>query len=128
MGVSLRVLVVDDDEADRVLLRRALVRSDLGAIIEEVASIGAALARIASEPPLDCVIVDLHLPDGSPEDIVRIPARSFAVLVVTGLDRESLSSLAVITEAEACFSKDEINGPTVAGHVRAAVALRRESA
>ena len=128
MSRSLRVLVVDDDEADRFLLRRALARSDLGAVIEDVGSIGAALARIAEEPGFDCVLVDLHLPDGSPEDIVRLPERPFAVVVVTGLDRESFSSLTVIAEAEACFYKDEIDSRTVADHVRAAIARRRESA
>jgi DNA-binding NarL/FixJ family response regulator len=59
----MNVLIVDNSQAVRTSLR-ALLRSitDIGTV-REAATLGAALERIRSEPPV-VLILDLHLSDG----------------------------------------------------------------
>ena len=63
---NLRLLIVDDMELIRGVIRRLLKRKPLD--IEEAGSIAEALASVEACPP-DLVFVDQHLPDGSGRDL-----------------------------------------------------------
>lgn len=65
-GQRLKILLVDDDQTDRELMRRAL--SGLYAI-EESPSLSNAIEK-AKSAHYDCVLLDLYLPDSSPVDTV----------------------------------------------------------
>ena len=121
----LRVLLVDDDVADRTLLRRAIERSGLGATLEEVGTVSAALARVADGPMLDCVVTDLHLPDGGPAPLLNDPARRFAVIVVTGLDAAAVAQSPRPDGADDYLSKDDASAVVLGARMRAAMALRQ---
>ena len=82
--MSARVLVCDDEAGLRemlgVLLRRA------GYQVELVEGVTAANARLAKEDPLDLVICDLAMPDGSGMDVLSAAKRrddSLQVIMVT---------------------------------------------
>lgn len=70
---GLRILLVEDEPANRALVRSILARSPRpelrGSVLHEAASIAEAAAVIASQP-LDIVLVDVRLPDGSGLDLV----------------------------------------------------------
>ncbi|WP_432982048.1 response regulator [Dactylosporangium sp. CA-233914] len=63
-----RVLLVEDEELNRVLVRAILARSEQPAVravqLVEAGSIGEARAALAAEP-VDLVLLDVNLPDGN---------------------------------------------------------------
>ena len=89
-----RVLVVEDDGSYRWVIRR-LLESAFGAevAVEEAPSGEQALERIASQPMLDLVLLDLSLPDMSGFDVLRRlraedRTRRVPVIVVTSSQEE----------------------------------------
>ena len=84
---SARILVIDDDDYVRRLLRRLL--SPVGYTVEEAATADDGLARVRTDPP-DLVLLDLHLPDRSGHDVLEAiradPAtRLLPVVMLTGM-------------------------------------------
>ena len=79
------LLLVEDHQATRDVLRRILALC--GWEILEAATIAEGLARL--DPPPDCIVLDLDLPDGPGEVLLRkvrverIPTR---VVVSSGTD------------------------------------------
>lgn len=59
---AIRVLMVDDDEVDRELIRRALGGLERPIEVEEAASFNEARAKLAATT-FDCVLLDHHLGD-----------------------------------------------------------------
>ena len=68
-GQQHRLLLVEDHEATRHILRRILALTLTGWNVAEAATVEEGLAQL--DPPPDCVLLDLELPDGPGEDILR---------------------------------------------------------
>jgi diguanylate cyclase (GGDEF)-like protein len=101
-----RVLVVDDDERLRILLRTTLEVIDIE--IDEADSVPSARARIAACRP-DVVVLDLALPGVSGltlcEELKRDPrTRDIGIVVLTGSD-EGTSPAARTAGADAYLRK-----------------------
>jgi DNA-binding response OmpR family regulator len=78
------VLLVDDHQASRELLRRILALS--GWQVLEAATVAEGLDQL--DPPPDCIVLDLELPDGAGETIlrkVRMEGLPIRVVVSTGM-------------------------------------------
>jgi CheY-like chemotaxis protein len=60
--MSVRILLIDDDEVDRMAIRRALRQTDPDTDIQEAAD-GASGVRMAREGVFDCMLLDYRLPD-----------------------------------------------------------------
>lgn len=83
------MLVVDDDDTVRRVVVLGLRR--LGYAVEGVGSAAEATARIASGPPYDLIVTDVHLRDGFGTEAVAAAATGSAgpsVLVITGSSDE----------------------------------------
>jgi CheY-like chemotaxis protein len=81
-----RILIVDDDGAQRRALKIAFDRLDWQ--VREAATVGEALAAVAADPEPCCLILDLMLPDGRGETIlehVRAAGWDTRVVVLTGI-------------------------------------------
>ena len=69
---ELRILAVDDDPVNRILIRAILVRATdpviQGAVLSEAATLAEARRLLESEP-VDLLLLDIHLPDGLGLDI-----------------------------------------------------------
>ncbi|MDD7965683.1 PP2C family protein-serine/threonine phosphatase [Actinomycetospora lemnae] len=132
-SAPLRVLLVEDDDADALLVTEHFADADLAVDLERAASLADAEAVLAgadggdgaSGP--DCVLLDLALPDAHGfEGLRRVLATDGpAVLVLTGRRDEQLGADAVGVGAQDYLVKDAVDGPTLARAVRYAVERRR---
>ncbi len=69
-GERLSILVVDDDEVDRMAVRRALRASGTQADVSEAEDVDSALAALRGAA-FDCVLLDFQLPGGDGRRVLR---------------------------------------------------------
>jgi two-component system, OmpR family, KDP operon response regulator KdpE len=86
--MTLRVLVIEDDQAIRSMLQSTLTVE--GFEVRTAVSVGEARALLRHAPP-DLVLLDLGLPDGDGSELVREARqqRGIPVLVVSARHQES---------------------------------------
>ncbi|MCA9647779.1 MAG: response regulator [Polyangiaceae bacterium] len=90
---SLRVLVIDDDEVDRLSIRRALTRGERDYDLVEAETAEQALER-AADPTIDCILLDNRLPDGDALEVLgRLKQAGVdrPIVVLTGQGHEELA-------------------------------------
>ena len=121
---GLKLLVVDDAPPDRALLAALVARSgELDATVCAVGSLAEARAAIAADPP-DCVLLDLHLPDGDGRQLVDevvglLPGG--VVIVLTGYDDSDLAGEALAAGAEDHLRKRDLTPEVLGRAVRYAI-------
>ena len=89
----LQILVVDDDEVDRISVRRNFNQTLAQVNIVEAVTCQAALALIQQQP-FDCAFIDYNLPDGNGIDLVEQLRRSgvkFPLIALTGHGDEQVA-------------------------------------
>lgn len=93
MAEALRILIVDDDDVDRVAVRRSLKRAGFDVEAAEAASAAAAAEQLR-QGRFDCVFLDYNLPDGTGLELLqRIGAitERTPVIILTGQGDEQLA-------------------------------------
>lgn len=110
MSEAIRILVVDDDEVDRRICRRAFARLEPRPGFVDAETAGEALQRIETER-IDCVLLDYRLPDMDGLDLlVRLADRSIeermAVVMLTGADDVAVAVEAMRRGASDYLVKD----------------------
>ncbi len=98
--MSVRVLIVDDHPVVREGLRAMLRAASVEVVAE--AGTGAEALRVASEQPVDVMLLDMHLPDRDGLDVlvdVKQLVPSIAVVMLTMLDDPALVRRAVASGA-----------------------------
>ena len=103
-----RILLIDDDEISRYLMRRLL--DDLPCVVSEATSGRAGLQRARQDPP-DAILLDLAMPDVSGEEVLEqlradsvtagIPVVIVTSKVLADAERTRLSqqALAIVDKA-----------------------------
>jgi serine phosphatase RsbU (regulator of sigma subunit) len=122
---SLRVLLVEDDDGDAFLVQELLD--------EAVSSVELVRARTLAEAEaevgrVDCVLLDLGLPDASGLDgLRRLAARAdgVALLVLTGLSDERRGAEAVAAGAQDYLVKGQVDGQLLTRSIRYAIGRSR---
>ncbi len=66
----LKILIVDDDDVDRMAVRRALKASGLDVLVTEAEDADSALAKLEREH-FDCTLLDYRMPGSDGLDVVR---------------------------------------------------------
>jgi signal transduction histidine kinase len=125
----LRILIVDDDQVDRLAIRRAIEQSDLSAEIVEANSAAEALGHPASS--FDCWLLDHGLPDQNGTDVarqVRERGDLTPIVLVTGQHDEELLQSAVDAGITDFFLKGDISAKRLALRIRFAVRIGRAEA
>jgi signal transduction histidine kinase len=90
---SLNILIVDDDEVDRMIVRRALKNAGILAKIHEVETGESALNALQMQP-FDCVFLDYRLPDGDGLELVKSIRKekiTYPLIVLTGQGDEQIA-------------------------------------
>ncbi len=125
---ELSLLVVEDDDDDVLLLRDMLRQSSLqGVKLEHVPSLHAALQALTART-YGLVLLDLSLPDSTGLDTfiaVMSQAAATPVIVLSGLDDETVALAAVQAGAQDYLVKGDIDTGSLTRAVRYAIERSR---
>jgi diguanylate cyclase (GGDEF)-like protein len=122
--MSLRVLLVEDCHADALLVREELADAAPGALELTIApTLAAARERLAAEP-VECVLLDLSLPDAfglEGLETLRDLWPDLPVVVLSGAARDELAVRAVKAGAQDYLVKGETPAALLVRAVRHAI-------
>ena len=119
------VLLIEDDDGDALLVEDLLADSALNVRLVRSRTLREGLDRLPGQ--IDCVLLDLGLPDVVGMDTVRrvrAVAPRIAVIVLTGLDDEEAGEAAVDAGAQDYFVKGRVDSGLLARGIRYAVGRR----
>jgi serine phosphatase RsbU (regulator of sigma subunit) len=122
----MRVLLIEDDDGDALIVEEELALSGARVDLERVRTLADAAG--ANLMRYDCGLLDLNLPDAEGLDglrELRALAPDLAVLVLTGLDDERRGVEAVAAGAQDYLVKGSTSGVLLARALRYAVERRR---
>jgi serine phosphatase RsbU (regulator of sigma subunit) len=122
----IRVLLVEDDDGDALIVEDLLAEALPGARIARSRTFGEALPELHSS--LDCVLLDLQLPDAQGLDTVmrvRAQAPEIPLIVLTGLADEAAGVAAVDAGAQDYLVKGNVDGGQLARAIRYAIGRRQ---
>ncbi|MGK5554652.1 PP2C family protein-serine/threonine phosphatase [Actinomadura kijaniata] len=122
----LRLLLVEDDPGDAFLFQELLRETEPDVKISVAPTL--ADARAALTPDVQCVIVDLSLPDADGLDALRevlAAAPHTAALVLTGLDDAHAGVAAVAAGAQDYLVKQNVDGALLSRAIRYAIERHR---
>ncbi|GAA4313584.1 SpoIIE family protein phosphatase [Actinomadura luteofluorescens] len=124
----LRVLLVEDDSADALLVEDTLADTGLRASLQWVRSLPEARGPLSANPMPDCVLLDLHLGESQGMAALRQVlewAPGAAVVVLTGLAESQAGTAAVAAGAQDYLSKDQLEADRLGRAIRYAVQRRQ---
>lgn len=107
---TIQVLVVDDDQVDRMALRRALVQTGIALEFNESDAVLTAIEMLATAP-FDCVFLDFNLPDGDGLTFLRglrAAGISTPVVMLTGQQDEEVAALLMGAGAADYIAKEAL--------------------
>jgi DNA-binding response OmpR family regulator len=121
----LSILLIEDDEVDRMRVRRFLKEGPAAwARVDEAETLDKGRAKLANNM-YDCVLLDLHLPDGNGMDFLRSLKESTAefpaIVLQTVEDDEVLGMAALELGAQDYLVKGNLNAPLLLKAVRYAI-------
>ncbi|MFD0304380.1 PP2C family protein-serine/threonine phosphatase [Streptomyces sp. NPDC127119] len=118
-----RILLIEDDPGDALLVEELLYDTGLGFELTIRTTLAEARAELAGHP-IDCIFLDLHLPDVSGIDAVTA-VRGFAphtaVIVLTGLSEDRAGTDAMAAGAQDYLVKGKVEADLLQRTLRYAV-------
>jgi serine phosphatase RsbU (regulator of sigma subunit) len=123
---DLGVLLVEDDDGDALLVEDLLEGALPGARLIRARSFAQALVMLESD--IDCVLLDLKLPDAEGLDTVvrlRTQAPGIPLIVLTGLNDEAAGVGAVEAGAQDYLVKGHVDGDQLARAIRYSISRRQ---
>jgi len=130
----LQLLLVEDDEVDRQMVRRLIAQADLRSNVCETSSAQECF-RLVRERKIDCLILDYRLPDGDGVDVARKLVEEHGmqvppIVMLTGSGNERLAVAALKTGVYDYLVKEEATSEdlkgAILGAIKASVGARRE--
>jgi diguanylate cyclase (GGDEF)-like protein len=122
---KLKILIVDDDAADRFIVRRALQLSGVEYQLTEAYD-GATALKACENEVFDCVFLDFRLPDSDGAAVFKTMLSHYdggaAVIFLTGLNDEGLAMQMMGNGAVDFLTKAEITPTIINRAVRYATA------
>lgn len=118
-----RILLIEDDEGDALLVEELLHDTGLRFELTTRTTLAEARAELTLTP-IDCILLDLHLPDVSGIEAVaavRILAPNTAVIVLTGLSEAQAGTDAMAAGAQDYLVKGKVEADLLHRTVRYAV-------
>ena len=112
---SLRILIVDDDEVDRISVRRALSKSGLSLVFAEARTCLEAI-DLLSNYHFDCSFIDYNLPDHNGLYLLESANRldvKHPLVVLTGQGDETIAVELMKAGATDYLAKSQISSTTL---------------
>ncbi|QLE39575.1 response regulator [Nostoc sp. C052] len=125
MEETLKILVVDDDEVDRIAIRSALTKAGVQMELSEVGGANEAFSAL-STTVYDCVFLDYRLPDQDGLTLVRQLRSSeikVPLVVLTGQGDEHITLQLLKAGATDYLSKSRISPETLSQVLRSAIRI-----
>ncbi|WP_405666457.1 fused response regulator/phosphatase [Streptomyces sp. NBC_01166] len=122
-GPLYRILLIEDDEGDALLVEELLHDTGLRFELTTRTTLAEARTELALAP-IDCILLDLHLPDVSGIEAVaavRTLAPNTAVIVLTGLSEARAGTDAMAAGAQDYLVKGKVEADLLHRTVRYAV-------
>ncbi|MCT7950132.1 PAS domain-containing protein [Ancylothrix sp. C2] len=122
-----KVLVVDDDEVDRMTVRRALKSGKVRVEFHEAGNCAEAFEAL-KEQAFDCAVFDYCLPDGDGLSLVRKVREAgikMALIVLTGQGDEQIAVDLMKAGASDYLSKSRVAAESLCRSVRNAIRIHR---
>jgi signal transduction histidine kinase len=126
---TIRLLIVDDDEVDRMAIRRALQAAGLPAAVDEELGPEGVIERV-SRTEYDCVILDQSMPGEDGLSLIRRLREAGVgtpILVVTGQDDDTAAQL-VAAGASDYLPKADLSPARLVRRLRYAMRVGRAEA
>jgi len=127
-AAEIELLLVEDSKLDARLIEERLRLASPGAVqVRHAATLAQGIDAVAEYRP-DCILLDLHLPDGAGVENVEamLEAADGATLVVmTGLNDEATAMAALKLGAQEYLLKDQYDGPSLIRVLRHAIERNR---
>lgn len=125
MEQALRVLIVDDDEVDRISVQRAFKQTDLQISFTEAKDYAEAIETLGNQT-FDCIFVDYQLPDRDGlalvQAIQQLEIKS-PIVVLTGQGDEQIAVQLMKSGATDYLSKSQISPETLPQLLRNAIRI-----
>lgn len=125
-ATPLSILIVDDDDLDRELIRRSLQEAfSTHTIIDETATGLRGLENLKNTH-YDCLILDNNLPDGKSEEFIKLIQDlkiKVPIIVTTGLGSEDLVASVMRQGALDYIAKNAISAKSLSRSVHNAIKI-----
>jgi two-component system, sensor histidine kinase and response regulator len=124
---ALKILIVDDDEVDRMAVRRALLKTGMSIDITEATTCAEALKLLAINP-FDCTFIDYELPDRNGLALVEAATQldiQHPLVVLTGQGDEQIAVELMKAGATDYLTKSQISPANLAQILRNAMRIAR---
>ena len=122
-----RILLVEDDQVDRMAVRRALQRGGIRAELQEAADMDEALGAVA-ESAFDCVLLDFNLPGQDGLRVLRALRQGgldVPVVMLTGQQDTETAVELMKGGASDYLTKESLTPDALAQTLRHAIRLHR---
>ena len=129
-AAAARVLVIDDDQVDRQIVRRGLARAGVKALVDEAGGALDALSMLATHT-YDCVFLDYNIPGGDGLTLlkgIRDAGLPVPVVMLTGHGDEQVAVELMKAGAVDYVAKSTVTPERLAASLRYAVELSRAAA
>jgi len=128
MKKRLRILLVDDDEVDRMAVRRTLCKLQKDVTIDEAVDIAGGLKAL-NEENYDCAIVDYLLPDGTGLSLVNEAVAQLnlqtPIIMLTGKGDRDIDIAVMEAGASDYLEKDGLRADLLDRTIRYAIQNKR---
>ncbi|NEQ29240.1 MAG: response regulator, partial [Microcoleus sp. SIO2G3] len=127
MEEIIKILVVEDDEVDRMAVRRSLKTAGISVEMSTAVDCKSAIATLDQEN-FDCVLLDYRLPDGDGLALVqevRSTGSKIPLVVLTGQGDEQTAVELMKAGASDYLPKSKLSPDTLSRSVRNAVRIYR---
>jgi PAS domain S-box-containing protein len=130
----IKILLVEDDEVDRMAVRRAFKTAGVSVEVAVAVDCKSALAQLAgdialvNEQSFECVLLDYRLPDGDGLALVqeiRASGSKVPLVVLTGQGDEQIAVELMKAGASDYIAKSKVSPETLSRSVRNAVRIYR---
>jgi serine phosphatase RsbU (regulator of sigma subunit) len=122
-----RILMVEDDSEDALLVRELLLETQLTHTLRWSKTLADAVAELR-RAPYDCILLDLDLPDAvgaAAVNTLQRAATTSGIIVLTGLAESQAGALAVAYGAQDYLTKDDVDAPLLRRALRYSVHRKR---